>query len=39
LSGASWDAAAGDLLVNPPARDDLQALGDAVVLLTLAKAG
>ncbi|MDP2774657.1 MAG: cupin domain-containing protein [Nocardioides sp.] len=31
-----WDGEAGDLLVVPPARHDLTALTDAVVLLTVA---
>ena len=34
--GESWDGGAGDYLVIPPARHDLQALEDAVVLLTVA---
>jgi quercetin dioxygenase-like cupin family protein len=32
----SWDGATGDYLVIPPARHDLLALDDAVVLLTVA---
>jgi quercetin dioxygenase-like cupin family protein len=32
----SWSGAAGDYLVIPPVRHDLQAVGDAVVLLTVA---
>ncbi len=35
--GDSWEGRDGDLLVIPPARHDLQALEDAVVLLTVAK--
>lgn len=31
----SWEGGAGDLLVIPPARHDLQALEDAVVLLSV----
>lgn len=34
----SWDGAAGDLLVVPDARHTLEALTDATVLLTVAKA-
>jgi quercetin dioxygenase-like cupin family protein len=30
-----WDGRAGDFIVIPPARHDLQALEDAVVLLTV----
>jgi len=37
--GESWDGGAGDYLVIPPARHDLQALEDAVVLLTVATRG
>jgi quercetin dioxygenase-like cupin family protein len=33
----SWDGAAGDHLVIPPARHGLHAVEDAVVLLTVAK--
>jgi quercetin dioxygenase-like cupin family protein len=32
----SWSGTAGDYLVIPPVRHDLQAVGDAVVLLTVA---
>ena len=32
----SWECSAGDHLVLPPHRHDLAALGDAVVLLTVA---
>lgn len=32
----SWEGQAGDLLVIPPARHDLAALADSVVLLTVA---
>jgi quercetin dioxygenase-like cupin family protein len=32
----SWSGAAGDYLVIPPERHDLQAVSDAVVLLTVA---
>lgn len=34
----SWDGTAGDLLVVPDTRHTLQALADATVLLTVAKA-
>jgi quercetin dioxygenase-like cupin family protein len=38
LAGAvAWDGIAGDLLVVPDSRHSLQALEDAVVLLTVAK--
>ncbi len=33
----SWDGRSGDLIVIPPARHDLHAVEDAVVLLTVAK--
>jgi quercetin dioxygenase-like cupin family protein len=33
----SWDGRRGDLIVIPPARHDLRATEDAVVLLTVAK--
>lgn len=33
----SWDGTPGDLLVIPDSRHDLEALQDAVVLLTVAK--
>jgi quercetin dioxygenase-like cupin family protein len=33
----SWDGRNGDLIVIPPARHDLHALEDTVVLLTVAK--
>jgi quercetin dioxygenase-like cupin family protein len=32
----SWSGTAGDYLVIPPVRHELQAVGDAVVLLTVA---
>jgi quercetin dioxygenase-like cupin family protein len=35
----SWDGRGGDLLIIPPARHSLEALEDAVVLLSVAKAG
>ncbi|UFU01853.1 cupin domain-containing protein [Ruania suaedae] len=35
----TWEGGAGDYLVIPPARHDLEALGDAVVLLTVALHG
>jgi len=35
----TWDGAVGDYLVIPPHRHDLQALEDAVVLLTVATRG
>jgi quercetin dioxygenase-like cupin family protein len=31
----AWDGRAGDFIVIPPARHDLRALEDAVVLLTV----
>lgn len=34
---ASWDGAAGDLLIIPPARHSLTAVEDAAVLLTVVK--
>lgn len=34
---ASWEGSPGDLLIVPPARHTLQAIEDAVVLLTVAK--
>ena len=34
--GDSWEGRRGDLLIIPPARHDLQALEDAVVLLSVA---
>lgn len=33
----TWEGSGGDLLIVPPARHDLRALEDAVVLLTVAK--
>lgn len=36
---ATWDGEAGDHLVIPPARHDLEAIGDAAVLLTVALPG
>jgi quercetin dioxygenase-like cupin family protein len=33
----SWEGRDGDLLIIPPARHDLHALADSVVLLTVAK--
>lgn len=35
----TWDGAAGDHLMIPPARHDLEALEDSVVLLTVALHG
>ena len=35
--GDSWDGREGDLIVIPPARHSLQAVDNAVVLLTVAK--
>jgi quercetin dioxygenase-like cupin family protein len=35
----AWEGMAGDLLAVPPARHSLEALQDAVVLLTVAKPG
>jgi quercetin dioxygenase-like cupin family protein len=35
----SWDGRRGDLLIVPPAPHSLEALEDAVVLLTVAKRG
>ena len=35
----SWEGAAGDHVVIPPARHDLAAIEDAVVLLTVVAAG
>ena len=35
----TWDGEAGDHLVIPPARHDLEAVGDAAVLLTVALPG
>lgn len=34
-----WEGAAGELLVIPPARHDLRALDDSVVLLSVGTAG
>ncbi|MBF6347848.1 MULTISPECIES: cupin domain-containing protein [Nocardia] len=36
-AGASWDGRHGDLLIVPQARHSLEAIDDAVVLLTVAK--
>jgi quercetin dioxygenase-like cupin family protein len=33
----SWEGRKGDLIIIPPARHDLQAVEDSVVLLTVAK--
>lgn len=38
-SDDSWDGGAGDHLLIPPARHDLEALEDSVVLLTVALHG
>ncbi|NMH99156.1 cupin domain-containing protein [Pseudonocardia acidicola] len=35
----AWEGRQGDLLIIPPARHSLQAMEDAVVLLTVAKNG
>jgi quercetin dioxygenase-like cupin family protein len=34
-AGDSWEGRRGDLLIIPPSRHDLQAIEDAVVLLTV----
>ncbi len=36
-AGNSWEGSPGDLLIVPDSRHDLEALDDAVVLLTVAK--
>lgn len=36
-SGDAWEGSAGDLIIVPDSRHDLEALEDAVVLLTVAK--
>lgn len=35
--GDSWEGRKGDLIIIPPARHDLHAIEDSVVLLTVAK--
>ena len=38
-AGDSWEGRRGDLLIIPPARHDLQAIEDAVVLLSVGMTG
>jgi len=38
VGSTSWEARKGDLLVIPPERHSLEALKDAVIVLTAAKA-